>query len=175
MIEETIKTFWKIDILVNNAWISSDVPIFERTAEQWKRTLDVNLIWTFLCSKYAILEMLKNKDWWKIINLASINGTKHFYPEQIDYDVSKAWIISLTKILAKASWPKISVNAIAPWNIDNYDEETPSWNPTEEDLNKIYSRRYWKITEIAKTVLFLASDNASFINGITLFLDWGCD
>tara|TARA_Y100000031_G_C8201731_1_gene376543 strand:- start:103 stop:513 length:411 start_codon:yes stop_codon:yes gene_type:complete len=59
MIQKTIKTFGKIDILVNNAGIVFDVPFFKRTVEQWKQTLDINLLGTFLCSKYASEQMLK--------------------------------------------------------------------------------------------------------------------
>lgn len=174
MVNKTIEVFWKIDVLINNAAISNDIPIFERTSEQWKKTMDTNLLWVFLCSKFVILEM--QKKWlWKIINLTSVNWTKHFYPEQVDYDVSKAWIISLTKILAKASWPNISVVAVAPWNIDNYDENAPTWDPTEEELNKVYLKRHWKITEIVKTILFLAGGSSSYINWTTIFIDWGCD
>lgn len=172
MIEKTIETFGKIDILINNAAVSSDVPIFERTADQWKRTMDVNLLWTFLCSKYAIQEMWKKWSW-KIINIASINGTKHFYPEQVDYDTSKAGIISLTQNLAKSVVPGILVNAIAPGNIDNYDESEPTGDPTEQDLDKIYLKRYGKISEIVKVILFLAGTGASFINGTTIFIDGG--
>lgn len=175
MITEVIKKYSRIDILVNNAWISNDVPILERTAEQWKRTMDVNLLWTFLCSKYVIIEM-KKTGWWKIVNLSSVNWTKHFYPEQVDYDVSKAWIITLTKELAKAAWPNIYVNAVAPWNIDNMDEdEWPTWDPTQDELSTIYSENFWKITEVSKTILFLSWDDSSHINGTTLFVDWWCD
>lgn len=174
MISIAIETYWRIDILVNNAAISTDIPIFERTVEQWKRTMDVNLLWTFLCSKYALLEMLKKWSW-RIINLSSINGTKHFYSEQVDYDTSKAGIISLTQNLAKFAGPKIFVNAIAPGNIDNYNEGIPTGDPTEQELNKVYLKRHWKIIEIVKAILFLASDASSFINGTTIFVDWWCN
>jgi NAD(P)-dependent dehydrogenase (short-subunit alcohol dehydrogenase family) len=174
LVSKTIEKFWKIDILINNAWISNSIPILERTSENWKKTFDVNLLWTFLCSKYSIIEMLKTW-WWKIVNLSSINWTKHFYPEQIDYDITKSWIITLTKELAKEFWPNIYVNAVAPWNIDNYDENEPTWDPTEEENNKIYLKRYWKIQEIAKAILFLSSEESSYVNWTTIFLDWGCD
>jgi len=170
MVNLIISKFKKIDILINNAWISNDVPIFERTVEQWRRTMDVNLLWTFLCSKYVIKEMMKKWEW-KIVNLWSINWTKDFYPEQIDYDISKAWIITLTKEFAKIAWENIRVNTLAPWNIDNYDEENPTWDPSDDELNKVYLRRHWSILEVWKAILFLSWDNSSFINGTTLFLD----
>lgn len=96
MVKQIIDTFGKIDVLVNNAWIVFDVPFFERTVEQFKRTLDVNLIGTFLCSKYISAEMLKN-NWGKIINISSTNAMEQFSPEAVDYDTSKAWIIVLTR------------------------------------------------------------------------------
>ncbi|MDO8537538.1 MAG: SDR family NAD(P)-dependent oxidoreductase, partial [archaeon] len=73
MIEETIKKFGRIDILVNNAGIVFDVPFLEKTVEQFKRTFEVNLIGTFLCCKYVIPEMKKQKSG-RIVNLASTNG-----------------------------------------------------------------------------------------------------
>lgn len=174
LINKTIKEFWKIDILINNAAVSSDIPLLHRTSKDWENTLGVNLIGMFLCSKYVIKEMLKRKGG-KIINLSSINGTKYFFPEQIDYDVSKAWVITLTKELAKEFWPSISVNAVAPWNIDNYDESEVSWDPTDDEIENIYLKEYWKITEVAKTILFLAGNESNYINGTTIFIDWGCD
>lgn len=175
MVNESIKIFWKIDILINNAWIiSNEIPLLDKKIIDFKNTLNVNIIGTFLCSKYVWIEMLKKWNW-KIINVSSINWTKHFYPEQIDYDISKAWIIVLTKNFAKEFWPNIYVNAIAPWNIDNVDESIPSWNSSDEDTWKIYLWRFWKITEIVKWIIFLASNDSSFINWTTLFLDWWND
>lgn len=175
MVNESIKIFWKIDILINNAWIiSNEIPLLNKKIIDFKNTLNINIIGTFLCSKYVWIEMLKNGSW-KIINISSINWTKHFYPEQIDYDISKAWIIVLTKNFAKEFWPNIYVNAIAPWNIDNVDESIPSWNSSDEDTWKIYLWRFWKITEIVKWIIFLASNDSSFINWTTLFLDWWND
>jgi 3-oxoacyl-[acyl-carrier protein] reductase len=105
MVKEIVDTFGKIDILVNNAWVVFDVPFFDRTVEQFKRTLEVNLLWTFLCSKYVSEEMLKS-DGGKIINISSTNAMESFSPEAMDYDASKAWIIILTRDLAKQLAPK---------------------------------------------------------------------
>jgi NAD(P)-dependent dehydrogenase (short-subunit alcohol dehydrogenase family) len=118
------------------------------------------------------LEMLKNKDWGKIINLSSINGTKFFSPDEIDYDISKAWIIALTKNFAKAFAPKILVNAIAPWNINTESTKENSLDSYDEDIENIYLKRFWKTEEIVKTILFLASDEASYINWTCIYIDW---
>lgn len=168
MINITIKTFWKIDILVNNAWVSNDSPILKKTVEQWKRTLDVNLLGTFLCSKYSIIEMLKS--WkWKIINISSINWTKSFSPDEIDYDVSKSWIITLTKDFAKGFAPYIIVNAIAPWNTNT---EITKFKSSEGDKKNIYINRFWNVNEIVKIILFLSGDDSSYINWTVIFADW---
>lgn len=171
MVKESIETFGKIDILVNNAWIVFDVPFFERTVEQFKRTLDVNLIGTFLCSKYVSIEMLKH-DWGKIINISSTNALEQFSPEAVDYDTSKAWIIVLTRDLAKQLAPKIQVNAIAPgWVDTDMNKDLPK-DFIEEETDKIYVKRFAKPVEIANVILFLASEKASYINGSIIKVDW---
>ena len=117
MIDQVLKEFGSIDILVNNAGIVFDVPFLERTVEQWRRTLDVNLLGTFLCSKYSS-ESLKKTNNGKIINVSSTNAIDCFSPEAMDYDASKAGIIILTRDLAKELAPNIRVNAVAPGWVD---------------------------------------------------------
>ncbi len=172
MINHTIDKFGKIDILVNNAGIVFDVPFFERTVEQFKRTIDVNLLGTFLCSKYASEQMLKN-DHGKIINISSTNGINCFSPDAMDYDGSKAGIIILTRDLAKELAPKIQVNSIAPGWVDTEMNQNLSKDFIDEEKEKIYLKRFAKPEEIAKSILFLASDDASYITGSILKVDGG--
>ena len=172
MIEQTISKFGKIDILVNNAGIVFDVPFFERTVEQWKKTLDVNLLGTFLCSKYVSEQMLK-MDGGKIVNISSTNGINSFSPEAMDYDASKAGIIILTRNLAKELAPKIQVNSIAPGWVDTEMNKDLPEDFVKEESGKIYLKRFAKPEEIAKTILFLASDDASYITGSILKVDGG--
>ena len=172
MINHTIDKFGKIDILVNNAGIVFDVPFFERTVEQFKRTIDVNLLGTFLCSKYASEQMLKN-DHGKIINISSTNGINCFSPDAMDYDCSKAGIIILTRDLAKELAPKIQVNSIAPGWVDTEMNQNLSKDFIDEEKEKIYLKRFAKPEEIAKSILFLASDDASYITGSILKVDGG--
>jgi len=174
MIKQTLDEFGKIDILVNNAGVVFDVPFFERTVEQWKRTLDVNLLGTFLCSKYASEQMLKNNGG-KIINVSSTNGINSFSPEAMDYDASKAGIIILTRDLAKELAPKIQVNSIAPGWVDTEMNKDLPQNFVKEEMEKIYLKRFAKPEEIAKSILFLASDDASYITGSILKVDGGYD
>ena len=172
MIKQTIDKFGKIDILVNNAGIVFDVPFFERTVKQWKKTMDVNLLGTFLCSKYASEQMLKNESG-KIINISSTNGINSFSPESMDYDASKAGIIILTRDLAKELAPKIQVNSIAPGWVDTEINKDLPKDFVEEETKKIYLKRFAKPEEIAKSILFLASDDASYITGSILKVDGG--
>lgn len=174
MVKKTIETFEKIDILVNNAGIVYDRPLFEKTCEQWKKTLEVNLIGTFLCSKYAAPQMLK-KGHGKIINISSTNGINTLSPESADYDASKAGVINLTHNLAKQLAPKIQVNSIAPGWVDTEMNKDLTKEFVEEETKKIYLKRFAKPEEIAKTILFMASDDASYITGSILKADGGYD
>ena len=174
LIQVTMGKFKKIDILVNNAGIVFDIPLFEKTVEQWKQTLDVNLIGTFLCSKYVSEEMKKN-DNGKIVNISSTNAINSFSPESADYDASKAGIIVLTKNLAKELAPKIQVNSIAPGWVDTEMNKDLPKDFVEEETEKIYLKRFAKPEEIAKAVLFLACDDSNYITGSILKVDGGHD
>ena len=172
MIMQAMQNYGKIDILVNNAWIVFDVPFLERTVDQFKRTLEVNLLGTYLCSKYASIEMLKH-DGGKIINVASTNAMEDYSPEAMDYDASKAWILVLTRDLAKQLAPKIQVNAVAPGRVDtDMNKDLPS-DFVQEEIEKISLKRFAKPIEIANVILFLASGKASFVNGSIIKIDWG--
>jgi 3-oxoacyl-[acyl-carrier protein] reductase len=168
MIAQAVKKFRRVDILVNNAGIVVDLPLAKRTVEHWKRTLEVNLIGTFLCAKHVAPHMKKGK----IVNIASTNGIDSFSPEAMDYDASKAGIIILTRDLAKTLAP-IQVNAVAPGWVDTDMNSKLPKSFIKEELRKIYLGRMAQPEEIAKAILFLASDDASFITGSTLKVDGG--
>ena len=170
MIDETISKFGRIDILVNNAGVVFDVPFKERTVEQWKSTLGINLIGTFLCSKYASRHMPKGS---RIVNISSTNGIDSFSTESIDYDASKAGVIILTRNLAKELAPNILVNSVAPgWVNTSMNKNLPQ-DFVEEEIAKIYLKRFAEPEEIAKVVLFFASEDAGYITGSTLKVDGG--
>ena len=172
MVEKTIKTFSRIDILVNNAGVVFDTPFKERTVKQWKRTLEVNLIGVFLCSKY-VAEYMKKQKGGKIVNVSSTNGINSFNPEAMDYDASKAGVIILTRNLAKELAPIIQVNSVAPGWVDTDMNKELTKDFVEEETKKIYLKRFAKPEEIAKTILFLSSDDASYITGSTIKIDGG--
>lgn len=172
MVNQAMEKFGKIDVLVNNAGIAIDKEFEDRTVEDWKRTLEVNTIGTFLVSKYVSENMLKNKRG-KIINVSSTNGINTFYPTSIDYDASKAAIINLTNNLSIQFAPYINVNAVAPgWVNTPMNQELPQ-EFIEEETAKIYKKRFAEPEEISKVILFLASDDAEYINGTVIKVDGG--
>lgn len=172
MIELIMKEFGKIDVLVNNAGIAIDKEFEDRTVEDWQLTLNINLIGPFIVSKYVGNEMLKNKSG-KIINISSTNGIDAFFPTTIDYDASKAGLISLTHNLAIQFAPYINVNCVAPgWVNTDMNKDLPK-ELIEEETNRIYKKRFAEPSEIAKVVTFLASDDADFINDEIIKVDGG--
>lgn len=172
MINTIISKFGRIDVLVNNAGIAIDKEFEDRTVEDWKRTLSVNLIAPFIVSKYVGNEMLKNKAG-RIINISSTNGINSFFPTSIDYDASKAGLINLTHNLAIQFAPYINVNCVAPGWVNTDMNKELSKDLIEEETNRIYKRRFAEPSEIAKVVTFLASDSADFINDEIIKVDGG--
>jgi len=172
MVSDGVKKFGKIDILVNNAGIVFDAPLFEKTLDQWNKTLGINLIGIFLCSKY-VAPILKKQKSGAIINISSTNGLDTLSTESADYDASKAGVISLTKNLASELAPNVRVNCIAPgWVNTDINKGLPK-DYVDEETEHILMKRFGKPEEIGKAVLFLASDDSSFINGTTLVVDGG--
>ena len=162
-----------VDILINNAGI--DLPDFfdRKNEEQFRRVLDVNVVGAYSCAKRAARRMMEQK-YGKIVNIASTNGINTYYPMCLDYDASKAALISLTHNLAVQFAPYVSVNAIAPGfigtekELDGYDEEF-----LRQETEKILMNRYGKPEEVADLVNFLVSDEASFINNSVIRIDGG--
>jgi len=172
MFDAAVKKFGKIDILINNAGIVYDVPLMDKTVEQWKKILDTNLIGVFLCAKYAALAMKKNKSG-AIVNIASNNGLTTNSPESADYDASKAGVISLTKNLAEELAPKIRVNCIAPGWVDTEMNKDLPKDFIQKEMKRTFVQRFAKPEEIANVALFLASDDAGFMTGSIIVADGG--
>lgn len=172
MINKVIDEFGKIDILVNNAGVERDTSFLDIRVKDFKRILDVNLIGTYLCSKYAGKIMLENKKG-KIINISSTNAIDTYYPESCDYDASKAGVISLTHNFARSFAPFINVNCICPgWTKTGMNKDL-SIDQIEKERKKILLGRFATPEEIAKVVLFLASNKASYINDTIIRVDGG--
>ena len=172
MTNTIIDTFGGIDILVNNAGVCRDSLLLDKNIKEFKRILDVNIIGTYLCSKYIGKAMLHAKKG-KIINISSTNALDTFYPESCDYDASKAGVISLTHNLAREFAPFINVNCVCPGWIDtpmNKDMDI-EFRKCEEE--KILLNRFAKTDEIASLVYFLGSDEANYINDSIIRIDGG--
>ncbi len=173
MYDECIKTFGGIDVIVNNAGIAIDCVLEDKTVDNFKRILDVNLIGPFLISKYFGKYMYENKSGC-IINISSTNAMDTNYPESMDYDASKAGLISLTKNFALQYSPYVRVNAVASgWVDTDMNKDMDSEYKTKE-IKKILLKRFAKPEEIANVVYFLSTNEASYINGSIIRVDGGC-
>ena len=170
LVEESINEFSKIDVLINNAATCYDEPVELKTKETFMKVLDINLVAPFLLSKYVAQHMLEQKQG-KIINISSTNGIDTNYPESVDYDASKAGLISLTKNLAKHYAPYITVNAIAPGWIETPMNKDMDENYKKQEEEKILLKRFAKPDEIAHAVLFLCEN--TYINGTVIRVDGG--
>ena len=172
MVSLALKTFGKIDILVNNAGISLDSEFDKKNVNDFRRVLDVNLIGTYLVSKYACESMICNKTG-KIINISSDNAIDNFYPESFDYDASKAGVISLTHNMARFYAPYINVNCVCPgWIATDMNKDMDS-EVRKEFEDKILLKRFASCDEISNVVLFLASDMASYVNDSVIKVNGG--
>lgn len=176
MINEIIHEFGKIDILINNAAMEINSDFKDKTKESFRKILDVNLIGTFLVTKYASKYMLENK-YGKIVNITSNNAVNKYDPSTLEYDASKAGIISLTHNFALEFAPHINVNAVAPgWVLT---EKVKELNDSldgmlvHEESKKILINRFTLPEEVANLVSFLVSDDAKAINNEVIKIDGG--
>lgn len=173
MINKILSKFSKVDVLINNAGISIDTLFSDKTKENFMKTLEVNLVGTFLVSKYVSEIMLKNK-YGKIINISSTNGIDKYFPMCLDYDASKAGIISLTHNLALQLKPYINVNCIAPgWIATENELKDVDLDYIKSEEEKIFVGRIGKPEEVASLALFLASQEADYINNEIIKIDGG--
>ena len=172
MVDVAIKEFGKIDVLVNNAGIVIDKEFKDRTVENWKQTLNINLIAPFVLTKLVGKEMFKHKSG-AIINISSTNGLNTYYPTSVDYDASKSGLISLTYDSAVQFAPYVRVNCIAPgWINTEMNKELPE-DFVKDETERILVKRFGEPEEIAKVVTFLASEEASFVNSAVIKVDGG--
>jgi len=175
LVRKTIAKFGRVDILVNNAGIYHASPLIETKENEWDDVISVNLKSIFLCTQAAAIEMIKKKTKGTVVNITSIAGEVGF-ANSAAYCASKGGVKNITKELGlELAQYGIRVNAIGPGPI-----KTPMISFIENDkkvlkqiLSGIPLGRLGEPEEIAKAVLFLASDDASYITGQTLFVDGG--
>lgn len=169
MIERIKKEKGKLDIIINNAGIALDSEVEVKSKEPFRKVLDVNLIGTFLVCKYGSKLIEKGS----IINISSTNGIDTYYPYGLDYDASKAGVISLTKNLATLYAPNIRVNTIAPGWINTEMNKELDEEYIKKECENILLNRFAEPKEVAKVVFFLASEDASYINSSVIRVDGG--
>ena len=173
MILEIEKQLGPVDVLINNAGIDLPNLFYLKTADEFRKVLDVNVVGAYNCAKRVSKHMIDRKCG-KIVNISSTNGINTYYPMCFDYDASKAALISLTHNLAMQFAPYINVNAIAPGfigterELDGYDEDF-----LKTETEKILLQRYGKPEDVAHLVSFLISDEASYINNTVIRIDGG--
>ena len=169
---EVIKTFGKIDILINNAGITRDSTLKKMTTEQWQSVIDVNLTGVFNCTK-CVAAFMTEKNYGRIINTSSVVALYGNFG-QTNYVATKAALIGMTKTLAKELGRKgITVNAVAPGFIATEMVEKMPENILAGMRDKTPVGRLGKPEEIAAAYLFLASPESGFINGTILSVDGG--
>lgn len=173
MFETVEKELGDVSVLVNNAAVDYANLFSLKTSEEFLRLLDINVVGYFNTFKRAYKKMLK-QEYGRVINISSTNGINTYYPMSIDYDASKAAVISLTHNMAMQGAPYIRVNCVAPGfigtesELDGYDEEF-----LKEECDKILLKRYGKPEDVANLVSFLVSDKADYINNSIIRIDGG--
>lgn len=185
LMQETVRIYGGIDILVNNAGIYPTIPLTQMTVDDFKKVLHINLGGTFICTKYASEQMIKQGRGGKVINITSIDA---LHPSSIGlahYDASKHGVWGFTKNIALELAPyKIYVNAIAPGGIltpgvqkmQSAMPSAPGVDPQKilsAFLERIPMGRLGESDDIGKVALFLASDMASYMTGTQIVVDGG--
>lgn len=172
MVTGILEKLAKIDILVNNAGITRDKLILRMTEEDWDAVLGVNLKGTFNCTKAVVRHMAKQRSG-KIVNIASVVGEMG-NAGQANYSASKAGVIGLTKTIAREYAQRgINVNAIAPGYIETPMTEALLEKAKGELIKLIPMDRLGKPEDVAEAVLFLVSEESSYITGQVLNVNGG--
>jgi NAD(P)-dependent dehydrogenase (short-subunit alcohol dehydrogenase family) len=180
IVSRALELWKRVDVLVNNAASFRHRRVEEATREDWEEVLSVNVMGSSFCSKHAV-EAMKRQGEGAIVHVASINGLIAM-PEWVTYNASKAAIVEMSKSMAMDLAPfNIRVNCVCPGVI-----RTPALDrliaefgiPAEEVLERYVAprclmKRYGRPEEIAAAILFLASDEASFMTGATMVVDGG--
>ncbi len=162
-----------IDYLVNNAAICLDTLFEDKNKKNFMKTLEVNVVGTFLISK-LIGQMMYDNQKGSIVNLSSTNGIDKYYPMSIDYDASKAAINSMTHNLSLVFSPYVRVNAVAPgWVKTENEMKDLDFDYIKSEEEKIFLKRFGECEEISKVIYFLLSDDASYINNQIIRVDGG--
>ncbi|MEX2480104.1 MAG: acetoacetyl-CoA reductase [Gammaproteobacteria bacterium] len=161
-----------IEVLVNNAGITRDTPLHRMTEAQWAEVIQVDLASCFNTCR-AVIDSMRERNFGRIVNISSINGQAGQFG-QANYSAAKAGVIGFTKALALEGARKgVTVNAICPGYIDTEMVQAVPEDVLKTIIARIPVGRLGKPEEIARAVLFLAADDASFVTGSTLTINGG--
>ena len=165
-IDQVLAAFGRIDILVNNAGIIRDAMFHKMSDDQWNQVVNVNLNGLYYCCKHVV-PLMRAQNYGKIINVSSTSANGN--AGQCNYSATKAAIEGFTKSLAKESARKnITVNAIAPAHIDTEMQRSVPAEILERSIKSNPSQRLGSPDELASVVMFLASDDSSYVNGVVI-------
>lgn len=168
-----VSEYGRLDVVVANAGIAHSAPFLEHPEAQWHRVLRVNLTGVFLTCQAAARQMVKQGGGGRIITIASINAFRGV-ENLVGYNAAKAGVVELTKTMAvELAQHGITVNAIAPAQIDTRLTRTLSEDARQRRIDRIPLGRFGEPDDVAKAALFLASDDAHYVSGHTLAVDGG--
>jgi NAD(P)-dependent dehydrogenase (short-subunit alcohol dehydrogenase family) len=171
-VDRVVAEFGRLDVMFANAGIAHSAPFLDHPEAQWHRVLRVNLTGVFLCCQAAARQMAKQGGG-RIITVASINGFRGV-ENLVGYNAAKAGVVELTRTMAvELAHHHITVNAIAPAQIDTRLTRTLPEEARVRRVERIPMGRFGEPEEVAKAALFLASDDASYVTGHTLAVDGG--
>lgn len=172
VVEQVVAAFGKIDILVNNAGIARDSLLLRMSDSDWDQVLAVNLKGAFLCTRAVLRHMIRQR-WGRLINIASVVGLTGNVG-QANYAASKAGLVGFTKTVAREVASRgITANAVAPGFIDTEMTRKLRDDLKQEIVKQIPVGRFGSVEDVAQAVLFLASEEASYITGQVLKVDGG--
>ena len=173
MVDQVIKVFGGVDILVNSAGICKRRRMLEIPEKEWDLVLAINLKGTFLCCRAALPSMIE-RGWGRIVNVASISGKIGGLMVGVHYAASKGGVLALTKGLAREVAPHgITVNAVCPALVDTDMSSLFTDEELKRYIGTVPLRRLGKPEDVAQAVLYLCSEEASYITGEVLDINGG--
>ncbi len=171
-VAQVVDRWRRMDILVNNAGINRDRLLLRMSSEDWDRVLDVNLRGAFLCTKFVMHHMIKQRRG-RIVNISSVVGVSG-NPGQANYAAAKAGLIGFTKAVAReVASRNVTVNAVAPGFVTTGMAEELSEETHRQVLGRIPMGRFGTSQDVAEAVLFLCGEGAGYITGQVLTIDGG--